>query len=60
MGDRLLRLFRELNRRLGTTLLIATHDLNMIRKAKSDVLRLADGMVVRATIPPPVAEEAPA
>jgi cell division transport system ATP-binding protein len=60
MGDRLLRLFRELNRRLGTTLLIATHDLNMVRKAKSDVLRLADGMVVRATIPPPVAEEAPA
>src|SRR5262245_60521210 len=52
MGERLLRLFRELNRRLGTTLLIATHDLNMVRKAKADVLRLADGMVVRAAAPP--------
>jgi cell division transport system ATP-binding protein len=52
MGDRLLRLFRELNRRLGTTLLIATHDLNMVRKSKADVLRLADGMVVRAAAPP--------
>ena len=60
MGERLLRLFRELNRRLGTTLLIATHDLNMVRKAKADVLRLADGMVVRVAAPPPVAEEAPA
>jgi hypothetical protein len=32
----------------------------MVRKAKADVLRLADGMVVRAAAPPPVAEEAPA
>ncbi len=53
MGERLLRLFRELNKRLNTTLLIATHDLNMVRKAKADVLRLADGMVVRAPQPPP-------
>jgi len=60
MGERLLRLFRELNRRLGTTLLIATHDLNMVRKAKADVLRLADGMVVRVAAPPPAVEEAPA
>ncbi len=47
MGDRLYRLFRELNRRLKTTVLIATHDLALVRRAKTDVLRLADGMVVR-------------
>lgn len=51
MGDRLLRLFRELNKRLNTTVLIATHDLAMVRKAKADVLRLADGMVVRVAAP---------
>jgi cell division transport system ATP-binding protein len=60
MGDRLLRLFRELNRRLNTTVLIATHDLAMVRKAKADMLRLADGMVVRVAAPPAAAEEAPA
>ncbi len=60
MGDRLLRLFRELNKRLNTTLLIATHDLQMVRKAKTDVLRLADGMVVRVAAPaePPPAASA--
>lgn len=47
MGERLYRLFRELNKRLNTTLLIATHDLALVRKANTDVLRLADGMVVR-------------
>jgi cell division transport system ATP-binding protein len=52
MGERLMRLFRELNRRLNTTLLIATHDLAMVRKAKTDVLRLADGMVVRLAAQP--------
>lgn len=51
MGDRLFRLFRELNRRLNTTVLIATHDLALVRKARTDVLRLADGMVVRAAAP---------
>jgi ABC-type ATPase involved in cell division len=30
--------------------LIATHDMALVRRAKSDVLRLADGMVVR--VPP--------
>jgi cell division transport system ATP-binding protein len=52
MGGRLMRLFRELNKRLNTTLLIATHDLAMVREAKADVLRLADGMVVRQLAPP--------
>jgi cell division transport system ATP-binding protein len=47
MAERLYRLFRELNRRLKTTVLIATHDMALVRRAKTDVLRLADGMVVR-------------
>jgi cell division transport system ATP-binding protein len=60
MGGRLMRLFRELNKRLNTTLLIATHDLAMVREARADVLRLADGMVVRQPAPAEPAEaEAP-
>jgi cell division transport system ATP-binding protein len=51
MGDRLFRLFRELNKRLKTTVVIATHDMALVRRANTDVLRLADGMVMRATIP---------
>ena len=47
MGQRLLRLFQELNRRLGTTVLIATHDLEMVRNSGADILRLSDGNVMR-------------
>lgn len=50
MGERLFRLFRELNRRLHTTVLIATHDLALVRRADADVLRLAEGMVMRAQV----------
>ncbi len=60
MGDRLFRLFRELNKRLNTTVLIATHDLALVRKARTDVLRLADGMVVRVPAPPPEPTPGPA
>jgi cell division transport system ATP-binding protein len=52
MGERLLRLFRELNKSAKTTVLIATHDLALIRKSQADVLRLADGMVMRVTLAP--------
>ena len=52
MGERLYRLFRELNRRLKTTVLIATHDMALVRRARNDVLRLAEGMVVRVPIDP--------
>jgi cell division transport system ATP-binding protein len=52
MGERLLRLFRELNKSAKTTVLIATHDLALIRKAQADVLRLADGMVMRVALVP--------
>ncbi len=47
MGSRLLRLFGELNRRLGTTVLIATHDLALIREMNAPVLRLQHGLLVR-------------
>ncbi|WP_316015577.1 cell division ATP-binding protein FtsE [Roseobacter sp. HKCCA0434] len=51
MGERVLRLLIELNR-LGKAVLIATHDLNLIRSAKSDVtarvLRLAEGRMTVA------------
>ncbi|MDZ4761343.1 MAG: ATP-binding cassette domain-containing protein [Alphaproteobacteria bacterium] len=50
MGERLMRLFRELNKRLSTTLLIATHDLAMVRASRADVLRIADGLVSRAPV----------
>lgn len=60
MGERLYRLFRELNKRLNTTVLIATHDLAMVRKARMDVLRLADGMVVRMQAPAEPPSGAPA
>ena len=59
MGERLMRLFRELNKRLKTTVLIATHDLNIVRSMKGDMLRLADGMVVRTVAPPPPGPAAP-
>lgn len=51
MGERLMRLFRELNRSLNTTILIATHDLNLLRHTKADLLRLSDGILSRATAP---------
>ena len=60
MGERLFRLFRELNRRLKTTVLIATHDMALVRRANADVLRLADGMVVRAQAPPAIQQDTPA
>ena len=51
MGGRILRLLMELNR-LGKTVMIATHDLGLIRSAKGQVeahtLRLADGKLTRA------------
>ena len=47
MAARLMRLFYELNKRLGTTVVIATHDLGLIRQIDSPVYRLADGMLVQ-------------
>lgn len=47
MSHRLMTLFAELNRRLGTTVLIATHDLGLIRRFEADVIRLQNGLLVR-------------
>ncbi|MEM6534063.1 MAG: cell division ATP-binding protein FtsE [Pseudomonadota bacterium] len=47
MGAKILRLFAELNKRVGTTVLIATHDLDLIREFDAPVLRLNHGMLVR-------------
>ncbi len=45
MGARLIRLFGELNR-LGTTVLIATHDRALIEVARAREMRLVDGRLV--------------
>lgn len=47
MGTRLMRLFSELNRRLGTTVIIATHDSGLIRQIDAPVFRLANGLLVQ-------------
>ncbi len=51
MTQRLMRLLVELNK-MGKTILIATHDLHMIRAMKTDVsarvLRLRDGQLLQA------------
>ncbi|MDE3114842.1 MAG: cell division ATP-binding protein FtsE [Pseudomonadota bacterium] len=45
IGERLIRLFSELNR-LGTTVLIATHDRGLIEKSRAREMRLVDGRLV--------------
>jgi len=45
IGQRLIRLFGELNR-LGTTVLIATHDRSLIENARAREIRLVDGRLV--------------
>lgn len=51
MAERVLRLLVELNK-LGKAVVIATHDMNLIRTAKADVnarvLRLAKGRLQMA------------
>ncbi|MDF1769505.1 cell division ATP-binding protein FtsE [Maricaulis sp.] len=42
MGMRLLRLFAELNK-LGTTIIIATHDLQLVRMLDAPVMTLSNG-----------------
>lgn len=45
IGRRLLRLFSEMNR-MGTTVLIATHDVELIRELQTDVLRIDNGQLL--------------
>jgi len=47
MGSKIMRLFAELNKRVGTTILIATHDLELIREFDAPVMRLSNGLLVR-------------
>ena len=47
MGMRLMRLFYELNKRLGASIIIATHDNSIIKKIDKPVLRLQHGLIVR-------------
>jgi cell division transport system ATP-binding protein len=50
MGQRILRLFLELNR-LGTTVLIASHDQELVRRSGAPVMHLAEGRLARAKRP---------
>ena len=45
IGARLIRLFAELNR-LGTTVLIATHDRTLVERTRAREMRLVDGRLV--------------
>ncbi len=44
IGRRLLRLFSEMNR-MGTTILIATHDISLIREIQADIVRIENGQL---------------
>ena len=50
IGARLLRLFGELNR-LGTTVLIATHDRARVESTRAREMRLVDGRLVELRMP---------
>ena len=54
MGEKIMRLLLELNR-LGTAVIVATHDLNLVRGLRQNILRLKDGKV---TLHGPIPEEA--
>ena len=49
MGKRLMRLFMELNRRRRTTVIIATHDIGLVRQIEAPVINIQDGMLVLQT-----------
>jgi len=50
MGQRILRLFLELNR-LGTTVFIASHDQELVRRSGAPVLHLSEGKLARVRSP---------
>ena len=52
IGARLIRLFAELNR-LGTTVLIATHDRTLVEDARAREMRLVDGRLIELRTPRP-------
>jgi cell division transport system ATP-binding protein len=50
IAQRLVRLFEELNR-LGTTVLIATHDRSLLELTQAREMRLVDGRLVEMRMP---------
>lgn len=50
MGERLIRLILELNRRLSTTVFIATHDLGLVKRLGAPVMRLQNGMLMGSDV----------
>ncbi|NNU16576.1 cell division ATP-binding protein FtsE [Parvularcula sp. ZS-1/3] len=57
MGEKIMRLLLELNR-LGTAVIVATHDLGLVRGLKQPILRLKDGKTnLHAPIPDEAAKE---
>ena len=46
MALRLMQLFFMLNSRLGTTVVIASHDLELVRRTGANVLRIEDGKLL--------------
>lgn len=53
MGEKIMRLLLELNR-LGTAVIVATHDLGLVRGLKQPILRLKEGQV---TLHAPISDE---
>ncbi|MFC6197529.1 cell division ATP-binding protein FtsE [Ponticaulis profundi] len=49
MGERLIRLILELNKRLSTTVFIATHDLTLVKRLGAPVLRLENGLLMKGS-----------
>ncbi len=47
MSERIMKLFIELNK-LGTAVIVATHDLHLVQRLGKPVLRIADGKLSRA------------
>ena len=45
MARRILRLLAELNK-LGTTVLVASHDIALVRSLDAPILELADGRLI--------------
>ena len=60
MGDRLVRLIVELNRRLSTTVLIATHDIPLVERLGAPVMRLENGLIIHENAPAERSAEADA
>lgn len=60
MGEKIMRLLIELNR-LGTAVIVATHDLGLVRRLGRNILRLKDGRVtLHGPLPEKPGDAAPA